>query len=284
MTRPEARVPLGPVTLAIDHVKAMRACLAGEASAEDLGALKCRLAATGGVPVLTDPAHCLSDVRAELGPNHQLVVSIEDGDYAEPGRSPRLLPHWNVEQVVAAGADVVKCFFWYRPGREGHVARQFLAQVADDCASAGVGLLAEPVLTAVPGETPTDHAELLVETVRELTEHRLSALKLEFPGGSELPHDLSAAACARITAAATVPWYLLSQGVPFDVFELQLAVAVAQGAVGCVVGRAVWGDLVSTGVVGDQDRTLLRHRLGRLDAIVSANWATSDIPTHQEDR
>lgn len=284
MIRPPGRAPLGPVTLAIDHVKAMRACLTGEASAADLGALKCRLAATGGVPVLTDPAHCLSGVRAELGPTQQLVVSIEDGDYASPERSPRLLPHWNVERVVEAGADVVKCFFWYRPGQEGHAARQFLSQVADDCALAGVGLLAEPILTLGPGETATDHAELLIETVRELTEQPVTALKLEFPGRSQLADDASAAACATISAAATVPWYLLSQGVPFEAFESQLGIAVAEGCVGCVVGRAVWGDLVATGVVNGHDRTVLRQRLGRLETIISANRQTDDMSTHQEDR
>ena len=59
-------MPLDSVTLAFDHVKAMRACTPEPLTHEQLGSIKCQLAAAGGVSVLTDPEHDLAGGNAAL--------------------------------------------------------------------------------------------------------------------------------------------------------------------------------------------------------------------------
>lgn len=266
MTAISPEVSLGPVTLAFDHVKAMRACVQADLSAADLGAIKRALAGAVDIAVLTDPEHDLAGVRRCLRAGQALVVSIEDGDYATPQAAPRMLPGWDVARAVGAGADVIKCFFWYEPGPAGAPTRAFLTEVADQCSTVGVPLLAEPILALKPGE---DHVDQLLETVRQLSGFGIAALKLEFPGGAAALPNRAADACAEITRLSRVPWFLLSKGVSFELFSAQLATAVGGGAAGCVVGRAAWGDLVSArGLSADAKRDLCR-RLDQLAAIAS---------------
>jgi len=261
---------LGPVTLAVDHVKAMRACLAGEVSALELGRIKKQLAEAGDVSVLTDPEHGLQAVRESLGANQRLVVSIEDGDYASPEVPPRKLDGWDVGRIAEAGADFIKCFFWYQPGPDGLRARQFLAEVARECEANRIPLMAEPVLVPSHNDdrSSSRHGELLLETVRELSDSGATALKLEFGGGASGSTESGAEVSAAITEVSSVPWYLLSQGVSFEVFHRQLVVAIAGGASGCVVGRAVWCDLITANGLDDRASGILRDRLAVLHDIV----------------
>ncbi len=263
-------LPLGPVTLAVDHVKAMRACLAGEVSAVQLGQIKKQLSAAGDVSVLTDPEHGLQAVRETLGANQRLVVSIEDGDYASPEVPPRKLDGWDVGRITEAGADFIKCFFWYEPGPDGLRARQFLAEVVRECEVNGIPLMAEPILIPSDGggHSSGQHGERLLEMVRELSDSGATALKLEFAGGATGPMASGAEVSAAITELSSVPWYLLSQGVSFEVFQKQLVVAIAGGASGCVVGRAVWCDLITADGLNDRAGGILRDRLLVLQDIV----------------
>lgn len=275
----ESTLPLDPVTLAFDHVKAMRACLSEPMSHEQLASIKRHLAAAGGVSVLTDPEHDLAGVKAALGEGLRLVVSLEDGDYATADLPPRVLDGHSVKGLSEAGADVVKCFFWYQTGAAGKAARTFVREMADDCRSVGIPLLAEPILVAVDG---TDHIDALLETVRELTTLGATALKLEFPGGPDGDPDRAARACQQITELSTVPWYLLSQGVSFDVFQSQLSTAVRGGASGVVVGRAVWGDLIdSTGLSEDARQTIAKRVSVLGDLVESSRPSTTNPKDHE---
>jgi tagatose 1,6-diphosphate aldolase len=256
------------LTLAFDHVKAMRACIPEPLSPDQLSSIKCQLAAAGGVSVLTDPEHDLSGVKAALGKSQRLVVSLEDGDYATPGLAPRVLEGWTVKRLAEVGADVVKCFFWYRTGVGGEDARNFLSQLSNDCRSVGIPLLAEPILTIDEDE---DHVDALLEAVRELTMLGASALKLEFPGGPSGDPERAALACRQITELSTVPWYLLSQGVSFDMFQPQVATAIRGGASGCVVGRAVWGDLIDATGLSDDARQTIHERVSTLVDLIESS-------------
>jgi len=263
-------LPLGPVTLAVDHVKAMRVCLGGEGSAVELGRIKKQLAEAANVSVLTDPEHGLRAVRETLGANQRLVVSIEDGDYARPEVPPRRLDGWDVGRIAEAGADLIKCFFWYEPGPDGLRARQFLAEIVRDCEANGIPLMAEPMLIPSHDDDRSSgrHGERLLEMVRELSDSGATALKLEFAGGPTGPMASGAEVSAAITELSSVPWYLLSQGVSFEVFHRQLRVAIAGGASGCVVGRAVWCDLITANGLNDRAGGTLRDRLLVLQDIV----------------
>ncbi len=275
----EDGLPLGPVTLAFDHVKAMRACIPQVLTDEQLASIKRQLAAAGGVSVLTDPEHDLAGVKSALGERQKLVVSLEDGDYATVGLEPRLLDGWTVERLADAGAQVIKIFFWYETGPGGERARTFVQEIADDCRSVGIPLLAEPIL--VPGEAD-DHVDALLEAVRELTTIGATALKLEFPGGPSGDSDRAALACQQITEISTVPWYLLSQGVSFEMFQSQLAAAIAGGASGCVVGRAVWGDLIDPTGVSNEARQTIHKRISTLGDLVELSRPVANNPKDHE--
>lgn len=270
---------LGPVTLAIDHVKAMRACIAGEVTPHDLGVIKQQLATACNVSVLTDPEHGLGTVRSSLGPHQKLVVSIEDGDYAAPELAPRKLNGWDASRIADAGATVIKCFFWYEPGPGGKRARRFLAEVARECEAANIPLIAEPILVeAINGESEHGHRNRLLETVRELNDSGAAALKLEFPGGREASPEHGTEISGQITELSTAPWYLLSQGVSFEVFQQQLGASMAGGASGCLVGRAVWGDLISSSGVNEMARQTLRDRLATLQAVAARSSSARTEP------
>lgn len=273
MTVSGPRPPLHPVTLAIDHVKAMRACVAEPLDHDQLASIKRQLGEAGGVSVLTDPEHDLSGVNSTLASDQMLVVSLEDGDYATPDLAPRVLDGWTPERLVRAGADVVKLFFWYETGSDGRTAREFLRAAAEACQAVGIPLLAEPILVL---DDQRDHADALVEAVGELTTLGATALKLEFPGGPDGDPDRAAMACERITAAASVPWYLLSQGVSFETFQPQLATAIRCGASGCVVGRAVWGDLIGPNGLTRDARQTLRTRVSILEALTESSRPTPE--------
>lgn len=279
MTISDDWMPLDAVTLAFDHVKAMSACLPEPLTHEQLSSIKCQLAAAGGVSVLTDPEHDLAGVKSALSDNQTLVVSLEDGDYATPGLAPRVLDGWTVERLAEAGAQVVKCFFWYETGSGGQAARNFLQDVSNECRSVGIPLLAEPILVTNEGD---DHVDALLQAVRELTTLGATALKLEFPGGPTGDPDRAALACRQITDLSTVPWYLLSKGVSFDMFQPQLGTAIGGGASGCVVGRAVWGDQIDPTGLSDDAHQTVHKRISMLrDLIESSRPATTKPKDHE---
>ena len=265
---PRGRLPLDPVTLAFDHVMAMRACVPEALTGEQLASIKRQLAAAGGMSVLTDPEHDLTGVKSVLGEHQTLVVSLEDGDYAMPGLEPRRLDGWGVERLANAGAQVIKIFFWYETGSGGETARNFLREISKDCQVVGIPLLVEPILVT---DDADDHVEALLEAVRELTTLGATALKLEFPGGPDGDPDRAALACEQITDMSTVPWYLLSQGVSFEMFQPQLTAAIQGGASGCVVGRAVWGDLIDSTGLSDDARQTVHKRLSMLGDVVESS-------------
>ena len=210
-----------------------------------------------------------------LSAHQRLEVSLADGDYATPGLAPRVLDGWSVARLAEAGAQVVKCFFWYETGPGGEAARSFVREISNDCGSVGIPLLAEPILVTADED---DHVDALLEAVRELTTLGTAALKLEFPGGPGGDPDRASWACRQITELSTVPWYLLSQGVSFDMFQPQLATAIRGGASGCVVGRAVWGDLIDPTGLSDDARQTIQKRVSMLGDLVESSQPAAHKP------
>ena len=103
--------------------------------------------------------------------------------------------------------------------------------------------------------------EIVLETVRQLTDLPIDVMKVEFPGNPDDPEGW-ASACAAVTEACRQPWVLLSSGVTFEAYRDQLAVAFANGCSGFTGGRAVWRPATNaaledraaaiSGVVSDQ--------------------------------
>ncbi len=113
--------------------------------------------------------------------------------------------------------------------------------VVEDCAVSGVPSVVETLLYSLPGEPPLDprkRAELIVESARLLTEARPDLLKLEYPS--------DAAGCRAVAEVVTVPWALLSAGMPLEAFLSALAISCDEGgASGFIAGRVYWQEAVA---------------------------------------
>jgi tagatose-1,6-bisphosphate aldolase len=82
----------------------------------------------------------------------------------------------------------------------------------------------------------------LLRTVTLFTD-KCDVLKLEYPGLEESSPEAEAAACARVSQLADVPWILLSRGMEFEKFKSALQISMDNGASGFAVGRAVWQEI-----------------------------------------
>lgn len=200
--------------------------------------------------VLLDPemgaAQAIFD--RSLPPATGLIVALEATGYLglATARVSRVLPDWSVAKARCLGADGVKLLLYYHPeaanaaGQEG-----LLADVARACADADLPLFLEPLCfslePSVPKLTGDARRDVVVETARRLTAIGGDVLKAEFPYDPSVTDPARwADACARIDAASTVPWVILSGGVDDATFEEQVRVACRAGASGVMVGRSVW--------------------------------------------
>ena len=198
--------------------------------------------------VLLDPVYGLPPAifQGALSGHVGLVVSVEDGDYAKIRQPAKLLPNWNVEKAKLAGADAVKCFFYYRPDEPefAQIQEKFVSELVEVCRLHDIPLFAEPLSYDTTSE---DKVNVVIETARRISALGIDILKIEFPVDIQAEKDESvwAQACLKISEVSRVPWVLLSAGVSHSAFARQVRIACESGASGFMVGRAVWNEAVS---------------------------------------
>lgn len=231
--------------LAIDHRDSLRAVLPGEQSDAAIVSFKLDLlAGVGSVAsgAMLEPEFSIPqaiEAGAISGATGFFAALEAQGYMADPWAGPTtMMPGWSATDAKRLGASGAKLLLPFHPDRTDHADAQVAvceATVAR-CAELDIALLVEPVAFGMEGP---DRQRIVVESVRRLTNTGLDVLKLEFPGD---PDDSSgwADACAEVTAAATVPWVLLSSGVTFDAYAQQCAAAFAAGCSGFTGGRAIW--------------------------------------------
>ncbi|MCP4966983.1 MAG: hypothetical protein GY926_17345 [bacterium] len=274
--------------LAVDHLGALAALLSpedpGSVASDELAQTKVRLVDALGSRasgVLLDPVIGLQPFSDDpsLLAGAGLMLGVEDGDYATPGKPPRLFAGWDVARAVDAGAKAIKCSFWYDPFGSTDEADQFVADLVAACAEADVPLLAEPL--SVPS-SQADRRPIVVESARQIGALGPDVLKLEFPSTADVPSEWREA-CVELSEASPRPWTLLSAGTDFDTFAAQLEVACESGASGYVAGRAVWQNLVAEGAAeGDTAFAEARRRMSTLTDIASGaatpwtHWYNND--------
>ncbi|MBK9123519.1 MAG: tagatose 1,6-diphosphate aldolase [Chloroflexi bacterium] len=223
--------------------------------------------------VLLDPVLSASQVVASglLGKTG-LLMELETADYdLRPlPRHVRIDPDWNVAKIKRMGADGVKLFFYYDPDDPDYAEQQdaTVCAAARACARHDIPLYAEPILV---GGEPTRVGERVVEAARRTEACGATVLKLEFPAAADAADPAKwQAACEAVSGAVSIPWVLLSAGVPYDVFVAQVEAACRGGASGFIAGRAVWGD--AAGIADPSARkakldTVVRRRLQELAEI-----------------
>ncbi|MBB3050988.1 tagatose 1,6-diphosphate aldolase [Prauserella isguenensis] len=202
-----------------------------------------------------------------------LVVGMDASGYetVDGLRYTQYVPGVTARRVRDLGGDVAKMLFYTRPDRQGPdsaVAGQ-IRELVQACADEGVLLIVELLTYRLENESEEDYAAkfpgLVADGARLAVACGAKVLKLQYPGSAE--------ACAEVTsAAAGVPWAVLSAGVDHETFIGQVKVAVDGGASGAMAGRSLWKDSLS--ISGDVRRERLTGRalprLRELEAVVDA--------------
>jgi tagatose 1,6-diphosphate aldolase len=295
--------------LAIDHRDSMRVVLDPEAPAAipaaaltDVKLWLLRELGGAATAVMLEPeysaAHAIATrtLRGDVG----FLVALEAQGYlGDPtARQTFLLEGWSVEKAKRLGASGIKLLVLYRP--DSPIAADqdvMIRKVIADCAASDIPLFLEPLayvtepgLTTNSAEFAAKRRRIVIDTVKRLGALGPEVLKVQFPVDTRHEPDRAvwADACAELDAASPVPWALLSGGDPYELFRDQVRVACEAGASGFMVGRALWGEAVTTPLAERQRlaESLLRPRFQELATIARAHgqdWATKhDIPETRE--
>jgi tagatose-1,6-bisphosphate aldolase len=196
-----------------------------------------------GVPAVRD-AGALADGCATLVAVEPAERDVWEGE-PRASRDPDRTAAW----VSGMGGDAVKLLVQMRPDRPRRDGEPDLVSevvevvraVVADCAAEGVPSVVETLLYPLPGEeplSPRQRADLIAESARILTEVRPDLLKLEYPVDAE--------GCRAVADAVTVPWAVLSAGMPFDAFLDAVVTSCDEGgACGFIAGRVYWREAVA---------------------------------------
>lgn len=277
---------------ALDHLSDFAELLSGDASSvshADVVEAKDNLVRvlSGSVSAfLLDARYGLhSVVTGSLPGSVGLISTIEDEDYAIPEgpRKTRFRQGWSLSQIKLVGADLAKLLWFYRPDGDQSVAehqRYVVHSLADECARLSLPLVVEPIWYPLPGESVDSDAwkagrvEGILTSAFDANALGVDMLKVEFPGyvDSEQGRERARKACTELDAGISVPWVILSAGVAFEDFKVQLEIACRAGASGYLAGRSVWRDAVSTRDPDAREAAILaaRRRLDELNQVARA--------------
>lgn len=215
-----------------------------------------------------------------------LMSAIEDEDYSIPSgpRRTRYRAGWSLRQIKLAGADVAKLLWFYRPDGDPATAehqRYVVRSLAAECARLSLPLVVEPIWYPLPGEDPTSDGWLaarvdgILASAFEANSLGVDMLKVEFPGyaGTASGRESAAAACKELDSGVSVPWVILSAGVGYAEFKVQVEIACQAGASGYLAGRSIWRDAVTTRDPSSRAAAVAaaRGRLDELNTITRAN-------------
>ncbi|GAB4511009.1 MAG: tagatose 1,6-diphosphate aldolase [Anaerolineae bacterium] len=241
--------------------------------------------------LLLDPVYGL-DPAMHMSGKCGLMLSLEESGYTGDStyRKPEFNDNWTAEKIRRLGGNAVKILVYYNPQNEALADEldEIIRQKAAECHAADLPVFLEPMSysidTSIAKESPefaAQRAEVVVETVRRLTQTGVDVLKMEFPVEVQFEKDekVWAQQCKAMTDAATVPWVLLSAGVAFETFERQTQIAVENGANGFLAGRAIWKEAATMTPAERTDflTNVAAERIQRLINITLQNatpWST----------
>ncbi len=202
--------------------------------------------------VLTDPIYGLSPAMHMSGKSG-LLFALEKSGYSGDAtyRKVEFFDTWTPEKLSSVGASAAKILVYYNPQNSdlSDELDETVGKMIEKCHAVDLPVFVEPMSYSVDESISKDSAEfaeqkteIVVETVRRLSQIGTDVLKMEFPVDQN--HNDNEAdwvdACQQITDATTVPWVLLSAGVDFETFDRQLVAACKGGASGFLAGRAIW--------------------------------------------
>lgn len=248
------------------HVKAARG--EDEARAEDVRAVKRALIETlapHASSVLADPTHALMDAITLLGPDHGLIVTMEDSLFTETpgGRVSAEIPDWSVGKIRRIGGDAVKVLTWYRPDQDAASKQRqhdFSKRVGDACRAHDIPYLFELLVYPLADdaaqttdyvEQPGKRTDHVLQSVQDFAadDYGVDVFKLEspvasadVPGRDGADWDAVQAQFVEMGRIANRPWVMLSAGAGKAQFRNVLEHAFTAGASGFLAGRAIWAE------------------------------------------
>ncbi len=246
---------------AIDHRGALKRALnernPDAVSYQDMVDFKldlCQALAPFASAILLDPEYGAGQAVAAgiLPASKGLLVSMEKTGYGgeSNARITELLPGWSVKKAKRMGASAVKLLIYFRPDLKNVASKQLdlVARLADQCIEEDMAFLVEPVTYPLEGEKSSSKRfadmkpDLVVETARLITALPIDVLKAEFPADIKFEQDEGRLLnlCKELDQASRLPWVLLSAGVDFESFRIQVEIACKAGASGFLAGRALW--------------------------------------------
>lgn len=235
-------------------------------SLEELAAAKADLVAHLGnhaPAILLDPEVALPGVvdSGTLAPHTGLVVGLDASGFetVDGLRYTRYVPGVTAGTVRDLGGDAAKMLWYLRADQPASVERVSaeITELVRACAQEKVLLIVEILTYRLEDESEEEFARrfpgLIADAARIAVEHGAKVLKLPYPGSAE--------SCAAVTsAAAGVPWAVLSAGVDHTTFVEQVRVAVENGASGAMAGRSLWKD--SLAMTTEERERLLNAKAG----------------------
>ena len=242
--------------------------------------------ATAASGVLVDPYYGAWSAVASgsIPPHVGLLLRLERTKYEMSARNAPMAtiePGWGVAKAKLMGADAVKLLAQFEPTEPESADANFalVEKVYDECRKHDILLLLEAVAFPLNGETKKDDsfldrkAETVIESARVLSRY-CDIYKAEFPGtlGRESDQQLEDNLLA-LDAVSERPWVLLSAGVDFDDYLVQVEMALGAGASGVLGGRAFWKEYFEQGDAASREAFLAgiaRKRLAQVDELVRA--------------
>lgn len=253
------------VICAMDHRGSLQAMIEQEqlekVSYQEMVEHKLELCATlapYSSAILLDPNYGAAQcIAGGVLPGHTgLLVSIEATGYQSnpQGRLTTVLNGWSVEKIKRMGGSAVKILLYYRPDLAELASKQVKTtqKVAEACLKYDIPFLVEPKTYAAKGEN-TDSPQfaaqkpgLVIETARQITSLPIDVLKAEFPADLKYETDKTKLLelCQQLDEASQVPWVILSAGVDYEMFRMQVEIACRAGASGFLGGRAIWQEAI----------------------------------------
>ncbi|KKP59393.1 MAG: Tagatose-bisphosphate aldolase [Candidatus Magasanikbacteria bacterium GW2011_GWC2_34_16] len=177
--------------------------------------------------------------HAYTNPDKPFLLSLEKSGYTDIAGERNTVLQYSAIQLVGWGASGAKLLVYFNPVAKKEMEHQIevTRQALEDCQKNNLPLFLE-IVTYGNEALDKSRAEWVLESLQQFISAGIKpdVWKLEYPG--------SAAACAEITKlVGDTPWILLTRGEDYEIFKEQLKIALANGAVGFLAGRAIWQEI-----------------------------------------
>lgn len=194
------------------------------------------------------------DIPPDMQKGKPFLLPLEKSGYTEEKGERITELEKSVEEIKALGASGAKLLLYFNPFLPSAIKQlELVKKVVDECRQNDFPLFLEVVTYELEGKEE-DREKLVLGSLDMFINASVvpNVWKLEYPGSLE--------GCNLITKKVEgTPWILLTRGVTFDEFLLQLKDAISSGAKGFLAGRALWQEICK--LTGEEKRKFLQETL-----------------------